>query len=163
MSRVCLLESCLGDNVDIQKPIWKHFPSKKCQISQMCIFLKIDFTHSFTTPVKTLSVLGVCLLWIFLVFFMDLNAVLDLCLLSNLVIPGGISQSISITIYNKMDFPILLITVLISIYELVIPSINPLSVIGVGPLFSEKAPGASFYFYLQSCRPKQKMSGGGEG
>ena len=77
--------------------------------------------------------------------------VLDLFLLSNLVIPGGISQSISITIYNKMDFPILLITVLISIYKLVIPSINPFPVIGVGPLFSEKAPGASFFIPIFSC------------
>lgn len=47
---------------------------------------------------------------------MGLNVVLDLFLLNNLVLPGEISQSISITIYNKMDFPILLITVLISIY-----------------------------------------------
>lgn len=75
---------------------------------------------------------------------MGLNVVLDLFLLNNLLIPGGISQSISITIYNKMDSPILLITVLISIYKLVIPSINPFPVIGVGPLCSEKAPGTSF-------------------
>lgn len=38
MSSVCLLESCLGDNVDIQKPIGKHFPPKKCQKLQMRIF-----------------------------------------------------------------------------------------------------------------------------
>lgn len=77
---------------------------------------------------------------------MCLNVVLDLFLLNNLVIPRGISQSISITIYNKMDFPILLITVLISIYKLVICSINPFPVIGVGLLFSEKASGTSFLF-----------------
>lgn len=75
-----------------------------------------------------------------------LNVVPDLFLLNNLVIPGGISQSISITIYNKIDFPTLLITVLISIYKLVIPSINPFPVVGVGLLFSEKAPGTSLLF-----------------
>ena len=75
---------------------------------------------------------------------MGLNVVPDLFLLNNLVIPGGISQSISITIYNEMDFPTLLIAVLIFIYKLVIPSINPFPVSGVGPLFSEKAPGTSF-------------------
>lgn len=144
MTSVCLLESCLGDSVDIQKPIWKHFPSKKCQKSQMCIFFKNWLYPMFYNPVKILSVVDVCLLWIFLVFFMGLNVVLDLFLLNNLGFPGGLSQSISITIYNKMDFPILLITVLISIYKLVICSINPFPVIGVGLLFSEKAPGTSF-------------------
>lgn len=74
---------------------------------------------------------------------MGLNVVPDLSLLNNLVIPRGISQSISISIKKEMDFP-WLITVLIFIYKLVILSINPFHVSGVGPLFSEKAPGTSF-------------------
>lgn len=117
-----------------------------------CIsFEKFDFTHCFTTLVKILSALGVCLLWIFVVFFMGLNVVLDLFLLNNLVIPGGILQSINITIYNKMDFPILLITVLIFIYKLVIPSINPFPVIGWGHCFLRKPQEHLFYSNLQLC------------
>lgn len=69
---------------------------------------------------------------------MGLNVVLDLFLLNNLVIPGGISQSISSTIYNKIDFPILLIRVLISIYKWLIPSINPCPVTGWGHYFQRK-------------------------
>lgn len=143
MSSVCLLESCLGDDVDIQKPIWKHF-LRSVKNHKCMSFLKTDFINCFTTLAKILCVLGVRLLWIFLAFFMGLNVVPDLFLLNNLVIPGGLSQSISITIYNEMDFPTLLIAVLIFIYKLVIPSINPFPVGGVGPLFSEKAPGTSF-------------------
>ena len=74
---------------------------------------------------------------------MGLNVVPDLFLLNNLVIPGGISLSISISINKGMDFP-WLITVLIFIYKLVILSINPFPVSGVGPLFSEKDPRTSF-------------------
>lgn len=55
MTSVCLPESYVGDNVDIQKPIWKHFPCKKCQKSQMYIFLKIDFIHCFTTGENIVS------------------------------------------------------------------------------------------------------------
>lgn len=88
---------------------------------------------------------------------MGLSIVLDLFLLNNLVIPGGILQSINITIYNKMDFPILLITVLIFIYKLVIPSINPFPVIGWGHCFLRKPQEHRFYSNLQLCYTEEKM------
>lgn len=57
-----------------------------------------------------------------------------------------------------MDFPILLITVLISIYKLLIPSINPLPVIGEGQLFRE-SPRNIFSILISRCATHNRKWG----
>lgn len=95
-----------------------------------------------------------------LAFSLALNVVLDLFLLNHPITPGGISQSISIIIYNKMDFTTLLIRVLISIYKWIIPNINPCPVTGVGVIILREGPRNIFSILLSSCVRHHRKRGG---